>query len=152
VPEVRRDAQATVSQTVSGQTEGRESTARAQQRHGLQALPHARLSAQGTRLSVGYVREKCWQAVHSLDGDQRLSLRLVLAGQYLARLRPEDFEQEESRLAWSSIMDGLRGLELAHPHGSFAATVSEMSQSQLRALEHQIRDLYESVGPLLSDD
>jgi hypothetical protein len=92
--------------------------------------------------SPSYVRQRLWRAVESLDGtspSQRQ--RLSNAGRALIHLRPEDFLDEESRLDFTAITDTLHGLETPHPDGTITASVIEMSDEQVAALERRIRAL-----------
>ena len=99
--------------------------------------------------SRGYVQQVLWEAVGVLDNpDNARSLGVVLAASALAKLRPDDFDVDAHRLRWSAICESLHGLDRDHPYGPIADTVSGMSRHQLLAVEHQIRELAELVGPL----
>jgi hypothetical protein len=95
------------------------------------------------------VQQVLCEAVKSVDNpDIDRSLRIVLAAGALAKLRPDDFDDDGLRVRWSAVLENLHGVERDHPHGPVADTVSGMSEDRLAAVEREIRELAELVGPM----
>jgi hypothetical protein len=94
-------------------------------------------------MSESYVREKLWQAVDILAGDEPLRARLHYAGEILLRLKPEDFDDNPSaRATFTAIRDTFSTVPRTESVGGLEATTSRMSDSQAKALAWQIIDLY----------
>jgi hypothetical protein len=93
-------------------------------------------------MRVDYAREKLYQAVESLISDGTLKHRVAATGQFLIRLKSEDFPQD-LRKNYDNIMEHLTEF---HPEfnadSSFAASTRRMTDRDAEKLAKDIFNLY----------
>jgi hypothetical protein len=74
--------------------------------------------------------------------------RLLNAALVLLTLDPRDFTDDATRLRFSSLRDTLSAVEGKGDEGSFEATISRLSDEQIKAALYAICDLDRTYRPL----